>query len=145
MPDSDSIAILTNNPLLLESSSEENELLAVDRPGLESVLQKGLELTQSGYKLLSAPLPPNVPLIRAPYRSLVMTKNSRQYDTMGIKALEKALERVRLLNAGRVPLGSAQANDSAYIDRDLLQRALSECRLIQTGEEAIETTSRPIP
>mgnify|MGYP003623405534 CR=1 FL=1 len=127
--------ILTNNPLLLESNPEGTELCGVTETGLEAVLQKGLELAQSGYKLISAPLPPNVPLIRAPYRSLVLIKNSRQYDSMGIKALEKALERVRLLNADRAPMGSDQADDSAYIDRDLLKRALSECRLLQVETE----------
>ena len=91
---------------------------------MDAVFEAALELTQSGFKLLSAPLPPNVPLIRAPYRSLILVENSRQYDAEGIKALEKAKERLAVLGAS--PLNDRQAQDAAFIDKDLLLKSLGE-------------------
>lgn len=123
--------ILTNNPLLMENESDLPEIRRVDSLGLEPVLLTALELSQSGYKLISAPLPPNVPLIRAPYRSLLLNGNSRRYDAEGIKALEKALEKARLLNSDRPPPGPDQARDAAFIDRELLRKALSEYTHLQ--------------
>lgn len=125
--------ILTNNPLVAENGDELPEIRRVPASGLEAVLLSALEMTQSGYKLISAPLPPNVPLIRAPCRSLLLAENSRQYDAEGIRALEKALEKVRLLNHNRPPAGAEQSRDAAFIDRELLRKALGEHALFQNN------------
>lgn len=124
--------ILTNNPLVAENEGGSPEIRRVSAPGLEAVLLSALEMTQAGYKLISAPLPPNVPLIRAPCRSLLLSVNSRQYDAEGIMALEKALEKVRLLNHNRPPAGAEQSRDAAFIDRELLRKALGEHDLFQS-------------
>ncbi|MDL2259866.1 GrdX family protein [Deltaproteobacteria bacterium OttesenSCG-928-K17] len=118
--------ILTNNPMV-EIPPDQAGTQKVEGLGLAAVLLAAIDLVQAGYKLVSAPLPPNVPLIRAPYRSLILEKNDRQYDADGLKALDRALERVRTLTETRLPPGPDQANDAAFIDRDLLGRALSEC------------------
>ncbi len=115
--------VLTNNPLVIQAH-DGPPVQAVAESGLGAVFQAALELTQSGYTLVSAPLPPNVPLIRAPYRSLILKKNDRQYDVGGIQILERARERVEVL--GSHAFTEQEARDAAYIDRELLLRALSE-------------------
>lgn len=117
--------LLTNNPLV---NQEEDGLTVrrVDGLGLNAVFEVALELVQSGYKLVSAPLPPNVPLIRAPYRSLILEKNCRQYDAVGIRELARADERARTLER---PIYNEQtARDAAFIDREILKRSLRECQ-----------------
>jgi hypothetical protein len=115
--------ILSNNPLVLEEFST---VRAVTEPGLEAVFQEALALTQAGYRLVSAPLPPNVPLIRAPFRSLILEKSDQELDREGIRHLERARERAQVL--GRSVLTDRQARDAAFIDREILLRALSESR-----------------
>lgn len=122
------LLILTNNYLVAEDKS----LPAIkwtDELGLDAIFQQALVLVQSGYELISAPLPPNVPLTRAPHRSLVFRESSNQYDVAGIIALEKANERLVVL--GSSGLTGEQAEDAAFIDRELLRRALDETRQAQ--------------
>ena len=120
----DELLLLTNNPLVLESPGRA-PVRAVKEHGLAAVLQMALELTQSGYRLVSAPLPPNVPLIRAPYRSLLLRRHDRRYDAQGIVALEKAGRTAAALGASAYAERPAQ--DAAFIDRELLRRTLREC------------------
>ena len=117
--------LLTNNPLVVQEEGGPT-VRQVEGLGLNAVFEAALELVLSGYKLVSAPLPPNVPLIRAPYRSLILEKNSRQYDAEGIRMLTKAGERARTLE--RPIFNEKNAQDAAFIDREILHRALSECR-----------------
>ncbi|MGL4208450.1 MAG: hypothetical protein ACRCTY_03585 [Candidatus Adiutrix sp.] len=119
--------VLTNNPLLIADSINIAKR-KVPMIGLQSVFEAALGLVQSGYKLLSAPLPPNLPLIRAPYRSLLLQKNGRRYDVSGIRSLTLALGRVLILGASN--LNETQRQDAAYIDRDLFFRVLEECDLL---------------
>lgn len=117
--------ILSNNPLVFEESNE-YQVEAVSGREQAAVYDAALALLQSGHKLLSAPLPPNVPLMRAPYRSLVLEKSGRQYDPQGILAVEKARERMGVVGAGTYT--EKQALDAAFIDQELLKRTIRECR-----------------
>lgn len=116
--------ILTNNPLVLESRWIA-PVEAVERLGLAAVLEAALEMTQSGCELVSTPLPPNVPLIRAPYRSLLLRRRGRRYDARGILALEKAGRAAASLGAS--DYGERPARDAAVIDREILLRTFREC------------------
>jgi hypothetical protein len=118
------LLLLTNNPLLLEEPGN-TPVRPVPVRGLPAVLRAALELVQSGYRLLSTPLPPNVPLIRAPYRSLLLERQDRQYDVRGIMALEKAGRTAASL--GSSTYGEGPALDSAFIDREILLRTFREC------------------
>ncbi|MDR3038516.1 MAG: GrdX family protein [Candidatus Adiutrix sp.] len=119
------LLVLTNNPLVIEALAEPPVQPVAGR-GLAVVFRAALELVQAGYRLVSAPLPPNVPLIRAPYRSLLLAKAARQYDLEGLRLLELARERAETL--GRPAWAEEQARDAAIIDRELLARALTESR-----------------
>lgn len=118
------LLLLTNNPLLLEEPGNTPVRPVPDR-GLPAVLRVALELVQSGYRLVSTPLPPNVPLIRAPYRSLLLERHNCQYDAQGIMALEKAGQTAAAL--GTATYGEGPARDSAFIDREILRRTFREC------------------
>ena len=121
------LLLLTNNPLVLDQPGD-TPVQAVEEPGLAAVLRTALELVQSGYRLVSTPLPPNVPLIRAPYRSLLLRRHECQYDVQSILALERAGQTAAKL--GSVTYEDGPALDSAFIDREILKRTFREVGLI---------------
>ena len=126
--------LLTNNPLVLDDPGG-LPVRPVAESGLRAVIDAALELVQSGYRLISTPLPPNVPLIRAPYRTLLLERHERQYDAQSILALEKAGQTADKLGASTY--GDGPALDSAFIDRELLQRTFRECEIeIDAGRQA---------
>ena len=86
------LRIVTNNPWIERNAAVPCEITLVEGDPF-AALDKAEELLQQGWKLVSAPLPPNVPIMRGPYRSLVIEKNDRQYDKEGLIALHKARER----------------------------------------------------
>lgn len=118
--------LLTNNPLVLENPGG-LPVRPVADSGVQAVIEAALALAQSGYRLISTPLPPNLPLIRAPYRSLLLERQQRQYDVQSILALEKAGQAAARL--GVSTYGDGPAMDSAFIDRELLLRTFRECGL----------------
>ena len=121
------LLLLTNNPLVLDQPGD-TPVQTVEEPGLAAVLRTALDLVQSGYRLISTPLPPNVPLIRAPYRSLLLRRHERQYDVQSIMALEKAGRTAAKLGASNYEERSAL--DSAFIDREILRRTFREAGLL---------------
>lgn len=78
---------------------------------------------QNGYRLVTAILPPNVPLIRSPVRSVILAKAGRKYDAAGLLALEKARERSVTLG---VRDNERIRKDLEYIDRDHLLAAIGQ-------------------
>lgn len=120
------LLLLTNNPLVLDQPGD-TPVRAVDEHGLAAVLRTALELVQSGYRLISTPLPPNVPLIRAPYRSLLLRRHDRQYDVQSILALERAGQTAAKL--GTATYEDGPAKDSAFIDQEILMRTFREVGL----------------
>ncbi|MDR1920890.1 MAG: GrdX family protein [Candidatus Adiutrix sp.] len=129
--------ILTNNPLAVGQADEMEghwAVRTVEGVGLAVVLEAALELVQAGWRLVSAPLPPNVPLIRAPYRSLILEKGRGRYDAEGIKMLEKAREKLQSL--GSSALSGRVARDAAFIDRQLLLKAIQEVRALRLPDDA---------
>ena len=120
--------IVTNNPDVARTEQMPFDVVAVEGSPFE-VLDKVSELLQQGWRLRSTPLPPNVPLMRAPYRSLVIQENDRQYDAAGLTAVEKARERYRI---ERTKVSTGTDEDFAAIDISMLQRTLRDISLIKT-------------
>jgi hypothetical protein len=136
------LEIVSNNPRVDADFAAAHGAVCVHRVegSFLDVLTRAEDLLQDGRRLLSAPLPPNVPLMRAPFRSLLVEKiafpgeksrKSRKYDVEGLKALDKAMERVLTQRKNWVPpSGAPEAEDDfAMIDVELLLRALREVRL----------------
>lgn len=115
--------LLTNNPLVLNNPGG-LPVRPVTKNGIQAVIEAALDLAQSGYRLISTPLPPNVPLIRAPYRSLLLERQEGRYDARGIIALEKAAQTAAKLIASAYK--ESPALDAAFIDREILLRTFRE-------------------
>lgn len=110
-----------------EQAPEQTENMPVRRVagGIDDFYTALGTLLQNNCELISAPLPPNVPLIRSPVRSVIVRMSRRKYDTEGLLLLEKAQER-------SAALGVAPANrllrDLERIDKDHICRAIRQLR-----------------
>ncbi|HPX03018.1 MAG TPA: GrdX family protein [Synergistaceae bacterium] len=116
------LQIVTNNPEIYWSPEMPYGVVSVEGDPID-VLDRTEELLQHGWRLLSAPLPPNVPIMRGPYRSLVIEESDRQYDKEGMIAIEKARERYLIERKRNC---QEPQEDFALIDRQMLQRALRD-------------------
>ena len=116
------LQIVTNNPEIYLSPEMPYGVVSVEGDPID-VLDRTEELLQHGWRLLSAPLPPNVPIMRGPYRSLVIEESDRQYDKEGMIAIEKARERYLIERKRNC---QEPQEDFALIDRQMLQRALMD-------------------
>lgn len=125
------LEIVTNNPRLTADIAAGLGVVFVHsvQGSQLDVIDRAEALLQEGRRLVSAPLPPNIPLMRAPYRSLLLAKAERRYDVEGLRALEKARERLALQRSIDEDAGPGRSEDFAMIDEDLLRRALRDHRL----------------
>ena len=124
--------IITNNPWIQKGAAVPHEIELIEGTPVDTLI-KTEETLQNGWKLVSTPLPPNVPIMRGPYRSLVIQKNDRQYDKDGLIALEKAKERYIFERKDHnLPKPS---EDFGIIDRQMLQRTLRDAMLIEYADE----------
>ncbi|MDR1581565.1 MAG: GrdX family protein [Synergistaceae bacterium] len=122
------LCVVTNNPEA-ERLCEGREIAVVQIDGMPlDVLDKAEALLQSAWKLVSAPLPPNIPMMRAPYRSLLLERNERRYDSAGILSIAAARERFTAQSTGE--RASAAREDFAAIDAAFLERALRDMSLL---------------
>lgn len=124
-----SMQIVTNNPNILNTPETNCCVVMVEGSPLD-VLDRTEELLQQSWKLRSTPLPPNVPIMRGPYRSLVIERSDRQYDAAGIMAIEKARARYVIERRRGCP---GKAEDFAVIDETMLQRTLRDISLLKTA------------
>ena len=118
--------IVTNNALLFDCSDHQ---FRIERAGneLAAVYEKVSEMLQNGFRLISSPLPANVPLIRSPIRSIILQKVDKKYDTHGLIALEKAKERTETLG---VNTDLSVLEDLRTIDRDQLSKAKKQLNML---------------
>ena len=129
------LEIVSNNPLVGAEFAAAHGMVVHRVEGtFLDVLGRLEELLQDGRRLVSAPLPPNIPLMRAPFRSILLEKNtaSRKYDAEGLNALSKARERIlaQRKSAGFFSeMGTELEKDFAVIDREMLFRALRDAEL----------------
>ena len=73
---------MTNNPWIERNAAVPYEITLVEGDPF-ATLDKAEELLQQGWKLVSAPLPPNVPIMRGPYRSLVIERTTASTTKRG--------------------------------------------------------------
>ena len=125
------LEVVSNNPRMSEESAALQGIARIhDVEGTPlDVMDRAEKLLQDGYMLVSAPLPPNIPLMRAPYRSLLLKKAPRKYDAEGLKALFKARERIAVQRSIDQSCLPGTEGDFASIDEELLLRALRDYEL----------------
>jgi hypothetical protein len=95
------------------------------------VLERVVVLLQDHRRLVSALLPPNGPMMRAPFRSILLEESAEKYDIAGIGTVERA----RKAMAKRRAIASAEADgdageDFARIDETHLDRAIRDYGII---------------
>ena len=117
--------VVTNNPAILTNKDMPHDIIFVDGSPVD-VLDKAEELIQQHWSLLSTPLPPNIPIMRGPYRSLVIKEADEQYDTKGLLALDKARTRYVMEREFRTMDPNA---DFGEIDRTMFYRTLRDISL----------------
>lgn len=105
------------------------------------VLARAAEMLQRHYALVSAPLPPNVPMMRAPFRSLILVRTARKYDAAGILAIARARQITARQRAIACVGGSGADADFALIDETYTLRALREWREMQKMEAPLPAFS----
>ena len=120
------LQIVTNNPEIYWSPDTPYGIVFVEGSPID-VLDRAEELIQCGWRLISAPLPPNGPIMRAPYRSLLIEESESRYDRDGILSLAKARERYLMERQRKC---SEPGEDFALIDRQMLLRALRDFAIL---------------
>lgn len=123
------LKIVTNNPHVSQGISKPNEVLFLEGSPFD-VLDKTEELLQQGWKLRSAPLPPNVPIMRGPYRSLAIETSDSQYDAAGLIAIDKARKRYEI---ERTQNCMGPGDDFAVIDKEMLERTLRDISILNSN------------
>lgn len=122
------LQIVTNNPDIYWSPEMPYGVIFTEGSPLD-VLDKTEELLQHGWNLVSTPLPPNVPIMRGPYRSLVIEESETKYHKDGIIAIEKARKRYLI---ERQKNCAEPQKDFAVIDRQMLQRTLRDLSILKS-------------
>ncbi|NLD06069.1 MAG: hypothetical protein GX672_09345 [Synergistaceae bacterium] len=122
------LQIVTNNPDIYWSPEMPYGVVFTEGSPLD-VLDKTEELLQHGWSLISTPLPPNVPIMRGPYRSLVIEESETKYHKDGIIAIEKARDRYLI---ERQKNCAEPQKDFAVIDRQMLQRTLRDLSILKS-------------
>ena len=124
---------VTNNPLVLSGKDLPVEVAAAEGDAL-AVLAAAEDLLTRGYSLVSAPLPPNVPMMRCRWRSLLLKSSEGGTDIEGLRMIGKARERLTL--QVRTPGGLA-SDDYAALDREYLERGLRDLSILEGMEEPV--------
>ncbi len=121
------LTVVTNNRRVAEKFK--NVILVDGDP--QDVLARTVILLQENHRLISAPLPPNVPIMRAPFRSLLLETSDPKYDIAGIEAVERARKELAKQRAiAQTNPGSDRDDDFARIDATYLERAMRDYALI---------------
>ncbi|MGC9372214.1 MAG: GrdX family protein [Thermovirgaceae bacterium] len=118
---------LTNNPLVMDAFPERTEY---HETAPRFLLEKGMEYVLAGWRLVLAPLPPNVALIKSPYRTLVIKRGkSENVSAKDVMLLEKAIQKTSDLGTREVSgKNKSLCEDYAFMDLDQLRNALGENR-----------------
>ena len=124
---------VTNNPLVISGKDLPVEIAAAEGDAL-AVLAAAEDLLTKGFSLVSAPLPPNVPMMRCRWRSLLLKSSVDGTDIEGLRMIGKARERLTL--QARTPGGLA-SDDYAALDREYLERGLRDLTILEGLEEPV--------
>lgn len=121
--EADSLCIVTNNSLVRDAFPE---MLVHYVEGDAEAVHAALEaLLQDHHTLLTTAIPPNVPMIRSPVRSVFVEKSEKKYDKEGLLHIEKSRQRLAVLGAGpgHRPM---DRKDLEMIDLDHLRRTRTQ-------------------
>lgn len=118
------VEIITNNPKVQAFYANSQYPLTFIEGDAEAVYTHIEKLLQTGYELVTSPLPANVPTIRSSVRSILIRKGERRVDGEGLMLMDNARERVRTLSsAGHRAI---DLDDLRMIDLDQLRRAFTQ-------------------
>jgi len=94
------------------------------------LLEKGMEYVLAGWRLVLAPLSPNVALIKSPYRTLVIERGkSESVSAKHVMLLEKAIQKTSEQGTREVSgKNKSLPEDYAFMDLEQLRNALGENR-----------------
>lgn len=130
--------IVSNNPELaaLGQCGELDPRFSVRvvDPNIDAVYNTLEEMLQNHHRLITAPLPPNIPLIRSPVRSVIVRETpGKKYDAEGLLLLENARERTSVLG---IVDEDRNRSDRQVIDKDQMLRAIRQIDEIKAAEAA---------
>ena len=117
------VTIVTNNSLVREAFADiPVHYVEGDAEAVHAALE---HLLQNHHTLLTTAIPPNVPMIRSPVRSVLVSANEMKYDKEGLMHIEKSRQRLAVLGPGpgHRPM---DRKDLEMIDLDHLRRTLSQ-------------------
>lgn len=116
--------IITNNPLVQQKYSEENDVILVEH--YRDVLTTTRNYVHQGAKLLSHPQAGSIKPYETPYRTIVVSKAQGGLDFESLSYIESALERfISLSNSmGVRSYDESCLQDFQVIDQGLLHSAL---------------------
>ena len=138
----DSLTLVTNNREAASLAGGGMETVMVSGSPID-VLNRVCEMLRNSYRLISAPLPPNVPMMRSPFRSLLIMPSEKRCDVLGIEAVLRAIdvmERQREISM----FADEDAEiifDYAMIDVQYVKRAVQEYALLCEESETWNTPS----
>lgn len=124
---------VTNNPLVISGKDLPVDIAPVEGDAL-AVLTEAEDLLTREYSLVSAPLPPNVPMMRCRWRSLLLRASEGGADVEGLRMIGRARERLTL--QAHTPGGLA-SDDYAALDREYLERGLRDLSILEGLEEPV--------
>ena len=126
-----SLTIVTNNSVVRDNFDQDDFAVEFVDGTPVDVLARVVVLLQEHKRLVSAPLPPNVPMMRAPFRSILITENGERYDIPGIEAVENARKTMVRQRGISTPEAYETASlDFAEMDRTYLERGIRDYGLI---------------
>ncbi|MEA4879873.1 MAG: GrdX family protein [Synergistaceae bacterium] len=124
---------VTNNSLVISGKDLPVDIAPVEGDAL-AVLTEAEDLLTREYSLVSAPLPPNVPMMRCRWRSLLLRASEGGTDVEGLRMIGRARERLTL--QAHTPGGLA-SDDYAALDREYLERGLRDLSILEGLEEPV--------
>ena len=122
----DTCIVVTNNTDLTPDRFD-NVVLQKVPGGPEAVYAALEQLLQAGHRLISSPLPVNVPLIRSYVRSVIIQKSESPLDAEGLRMVQAAARRTSALGVNRE---ERVRPDLEMIDTDQLAHALRDLRAL---------------
>lgn len=115
------LQIVTNNPKV--PACYDNIIFV--QGSYEDVLLKTRDYVHLGHNLVSHPLGASIRMFFSPYRSIVIGQHSPVNSNLSIEIIENSIANYKKHMTTRTP-DTANAEDYATIDLELLQSALSE-------------------
>ncbi len=120
--------IITNNPNIKYNYNSINFV----EGSFEDVLIKVRDLVHSGYELISHPLGASLRMFFSPYRSIIVSDETKAINTMHIETIENSIENYRKHMMERNP-DVVNGEDYALIDGELLQSSREEYKRLNNN------------